>query len=78
VFRPEIDPQLTSLVIHDIQHLYLDKQVAGAEGDYDPERMGLTLTLLIDGLRIPADAAAHPLHRARRHRRLPEVDKAKT
>jgi AcrR family transcriptional regulator len=56
VFRPEIDPQLTSLVIHDIQHLYLDKQVAGAQGDYDPERMEAALRLLIEGLRVPGAA----------------------
>jgi AcrR family transcriptional regulator len=58
VFRPEIDPQLTSLVIHDIQHLYLDKQVAGAQGDYDPERMETALRLLIEGLRVPGAAKA--------------------
>jgi AcrR family transcriptional regulator len=61
-FRAEIDPQRTSLVIHDIQHLYLDKQVAGAHGDHDSERMETALALLVAGLRVPdaAQAAATP------------------
>jgi AcrR family transcriptional regulator len=53
-FRPELDPQLTSLVIHDIQHLYLDQAVAGEQGDYDPERMETALRLLIAGLSVQA------------------------
>jgi AcrR family transcriptional regulator len=51
VFRPDLDPHLTSLVIHDIQHLYLDQMIAGAEGDYDPVRMEAALQLLLAGLR---------------------------
>lgn len=67
IFRAEIDPQRTSRVIHDVQHLYLDQQVAGAEGDYDPARMEAALALLIDGLRAPgaANAPATPRHRRR-------------
>jgi AcrR family transcriptional regulator len=61
VFRSDLDPHLTSLVIHDIQHLYLDQMIAGHEGDYDPVRMEAALQLLLAGLRTlarPATAAA--------------------
>jgi AcrR family transcriptional regulator len=60
IFRPELDPQRTSRVIHDIQHLYLDQQVAGAGGDYDAARMETALALLVEGLlvRDPTRAAA--------------------
>ena len=51
IFRREIDPHRTALVIHDIQHLYLDRQVTGAKGEYDPELMETALRLLIEGLR---------------------------
>jgi TetR/AcrR family transcriptional regulator len=50
VFRPDVDPQRVSIVIHEIQHLYLDLQVAGEQGAYDPERMELALQLLMQGL----------------------------
>ncbi len=58
IFRPEIDPHRTALVIHDIQHLYLDRQVTGAKGDFDPELMETALRLLIEGLRCGDQAAA--------------------
>ena len=72
VFRVEIDPHRTSLVIHDIQHLYLDKQVAGPEGDYDPARMETALELLIDGLRVPEAVATQCRPRGKDRRGLPE------
>jgi AcrR family transcriptional regulator len=71
VFRVEIDPHRTSLVIHDIQHLYLDKQVAGPEGDYDPARMETALELLIDGLRVPQAVATQRPPRGKHRRGLP-------
>jgi len=72
LFRAETDPHRTSLVIHDIQHLYLDKQIAGAQGDYDPERMEAALKLLIDGLRVSEAVASQPRPRAKHRRGLPE------
>jgi AcrR family transcriptional regulator len=56
IFRPDLDPHRTSIVIHEIQHLYLDQQVAGEQGDYDPVRMELALQLLIQGLSVDRDA----------------------
>jgi TetR/AcrR family transcriptional regulator len=58
-FRADLDPQRVSVVIHEIQHLYLDLQVAGEHGAYDPERMELALGLLMRGIQSgdPAPAA---------------------
>jgi TetR/AcrR family transcriptional regulator len=50
IFRPDLDPHRTSIVIHEIQHLYLDLQVAGEQGHYDPGRMELALAIVIRGL----------------------------
>jgi len=67
IFWPDLDPHRTSVVIHEIQHLYLDQQVAGERGDYDPQRMELALRLLIRGLSVsgtaPKVAAAATLRR---------------
>ncbi len=52
VFRADLDPQLTALVIHDVQHLYLDQMVAGQKGDYDADRMEMALGLLLAGIRV--------------------------
>jgi AcrR family transcriptional regulator len=70
VFRADIDPHRASLVIHDIQHLYLDKQVAGAQGDHDPERMETALKVVIDGLRASEAAASQPRPHAQQRRRV--------
>jgi TetR/AcrR family transcriptional regulator len=56
IFWPDLDPHRTSVVIHEIQHLYLDQQVAGKHGEYDPQGMELALRLLIRGL--SADGSA--------------------
>src|SRR5687767_8522308 len=66
LFRPDIDPQKASVVIHEIQHLYLDLQVAGEPGAYDPKRMELALRLLMRGIEIeePGFAASRPAARA--------------
>jgi AcrR family transcriptional regulator len=63
VFRPDVDPQRVSIVIHEIQHLYLDLQVAGEQGAYDPERMELALQLLMQGL-AARDVERQPAARA--------------
>jgi hypothetical protein len=71
VFRPEVDPHLTALVIHDIQHLYLDRQVAGTRADYDPEHMEAALELLIEGLRVAGSTRAKK--RVRKRAALPRA-----
>ncbi len=53
LFRADLDPNLTALVIHDVQHHYLDQMVAG-HGDYDPQRMDAALQLLLTGIRAAA------------------------
>ena len=71
VFRGDIDPHLTSLVIHDIQHLYLDQMIAGQKGDYDSARMELALQLLLAGLRAsPSGATARRPGAAKRNKKL--------
>jgi AcrR family transcriptional regulator len=71
LFRGDLDPHRTSIVIHEVQHLYLDQQVTGAEGDYDAERMELALQLLIAGLRRDA---AGVTRRSRRRTRPAAAD----
>lgn len=51
-FRPDLDPHRIALIIHDIQHLYLDKMIAD-EQDYHADRMEGALELLLVGLRNP-------------------------
>ena len=71
VFRADLDPHLTSLVIHDIQHLYLDQMVAGQKGDYDSARMELALQVLLAGLRAsPTGATVKRTDTAKKNKKL--------
>ena len=54
VFRKELDPFLTSRVIHDIQGLYLDAMIQDDGAEYDPKHMEAALQLLLKGLIDPA------------------------
>jgi TetR/AcrR family transcriptional regulator len=74
VFRPDVDPYRTALVIHDIQHLYLDRQVAGAKADYHREHMDAALELLVAGLRVPGRTARTNAARHRIRRRPARPD----
>ncbi|MDB5394800.1 MAG: hypothetical protein JWM91_2306 [Rhodospirillales bacterium] len=50
VFHTDIDPHLTSLVIHEVQSLYLDQMIDTEKSEYDPERMEAALQLMVRGL----------------------------
>jgi TetR/AcrR family transcriptional regulator, cholesterol catabolism regulator len=76
VFRTDLDPHLASLVIHDVQHLYLDQMVAGQKGDYDAKRMEQALQLLLAGLRPPANSSQSK-GKARGARRDPKQAKSR-
>ena len=69
IFRPDVDPQDVSVVIHEIQHFYLDLQVAGDQGAYDPAHMELALRLLMQGLAARDDVVRKPAARTLRNRR---------
>jgi len=73
IFWPDLDPHRTSVVIHEIQHLYLDQQVAGERGDYDPQRMELALRLLIRGLSVNGSARPSTATTTARTRSRPRV-----
>lgn len=53
VFRQDLDPFLTSRIIHDIQGLYLDAMIQNDGVDYDPKVMEGALQLLLQGLVDP-------------------------
>lgn len=57
VFRPDIDPFMTSRIIHDIQGLYLEEMIQNDGVEYDPKRMEAALQLMLRGL---VDPAARP------------------
>jgi AcrR family transcriptional regulator len=50
VFRADIDPHLASLVIHDVQELYLDQMIDTGNSGYDPDRTEAALMLMVRGL----------------------------
>lgn len=54
VFRSDLDPFLTSRIIHDIQSLYLEEMIQNDGNEYDPKRMEAALQLILQGLLDPA------------------------
>jgi TetR/AcrR family transcriptional regulator len=50
VFRADIDPHLASVVIHEVQSLYLDQMIDTEKAEYDPDRVEAALQLMVRGL----------------------------
>jgi len=66
VFRSDMDCALTSFVVHDIQHFYLDQMLGVELGAYDPAKMELALQLILQAIKAPAERSGTRQHRAKR------------
>jgi AcrR family transcriptional regulator len=55
VFRSDMDCPLTSFVVHDIQHFYLDQMLGVELGEYDPAKMELALQLILQAIKAPTE-----------------------
>jgi len=64
VFHADIDPRLTSMVIHEVQSLYLDQMIDTEKDEYDPDRVEAALHLMVRGLMTEAGQRALAQHQA--------------
>jgi hypothetical protein len=62
VFHADMNPLLMSIVIHEIQSLYLDQMIDIEKDEYDPNRVEAALHLMVRGLMTEAGERALAQH----------------